>query len=396
MTRSAVDEPLGGMYVPEPLVAPLSEIAEAFARYRRDETFNEQLDDLLSRYAGRPTPLYLAKTLSERLGRRVYLKREDLLHGGAHKTNNTVGQGLLAHTMGKTRLIAETGAGQHGVATAMAGALFGIPTEIYMGQVDMERQAMNVHRMKLLGAQVHPVRSGTATLKDAINEALRDWIAHPDDTYYLFGTAAGPEPFPEIVGHFQAVIGIETKGQILEQAGRLPDAVVACVGGGSNALGIFSAFMDDTNVALIGAEAGGDGQRHGASLGRGARGVFHGMRSYFLQDEDGQIAEAHSIAAGLDYPGVGPAHAKLHESGRATYHAVSDDEALAAFEMLARAEGILPALESSHAVALVTRMSEQLAPDDGVIVINLSGRGDKDLHTVLEKRQVQVQAPAPR
>lgn len=392
MTHTSTPEPLGGMYVPEPLVAPLSEIAEAFARYRQDETFNAQLDDLLIRYAGRPTPLYLAKTLSDRLGRRVYLKREDLLHGGAHKTNNTVGQGLLAHTMGKTRLIAETGAGQHGVATAMAGALFGIPTEIYMGQVDVERQAMNVHRMKLLGAQVHPVRSGTATLKDAINEALRDWIGHADDTYYLFGTAAGPEPFPEIVGHFQAVIGIETRSQILDQEGRLPDAVVACVGGGSNALGIFSAFINDTSVALVGAEAGGDGQRHGASLGRGSRGVFHGMRSYFLQDDDGQIAEAHSIAAGLDYPGVGPVHAELHESGRATYHAVNDDDALAAFETLAKAEGILPALESSHAVALVLGKSKQLAPDDGVIVINLSGRGDKDLHTVLEKRQVRAPA----
>jgi len=369
------------MYVPEPLVAPLNEIATAFERYRSDPQFNKQLDDLLQHYAGRPTPLYFSSKLSERTGCRVYLKREDLLHLGAHKTNNTIGQGLLAHTMGKTRLIAETGAGQHGVATAMAGAFFGIATEIFMGQVDIERQAMNVYRMELMGANVHPVHSGTATLKDAINEALRDWIAHADDTYYLFGTAAGPEPFPMIVTHFQSVIGRECRKQILEIEGRLPDAVFACVGGGSNAIGIFNEFIEDDNVALIGAEAGGDGKRHGASLTSGSPGVFHGMLSYFLQDDQGQITEAHSVAAGLDYPGVGPTHARLKESGRASYYPVQDVEAIDALKLLSREEGIIPALESSHAVALVLKMYDQF-PNDAIIVINLSGRGDKDLHTV--------------
>lgn len=378
MTRAE----FGGQFVPEPLVAPLRQIGEAFDRYRADPNFVTELDDLLRRYAGRPTPLYLSRSLTRRTGRRIYLKREDLLHLGAHKTNNTLGQGLLAKTMGKTRLIAETGAGQHGVATAMAGALFGIPTEVFMGAVDVERQAMNVFRMKLMGARVHEVRGGSATLKDAINDALRDWIANASDTYYVFGTAAGPEPFARIVTHFQAVISEEIRRQTQEAEGRLPDAVVACVGGGSNAIGAFHAFLNEPSVRLLGAEAGGDGQRHGASLSRGAPGVFHGMYSYFLQDEDGQIAEAHSIAAGLDYPGVGPIHARLHESGRAQYTPVRDDEALSAFHLLAREEGILPALESAHAVALTLKVADEF-PRGAVIVINLSGRGDKDLHTVL-------------
>ncbi|MCG3130377.1 MAG: Tryptophan synthase beta chain [Phycisphaerae bacterium] len=372
----------GGQFVPEPLVAPLRQIGEAFDRYCAAPDFVAELDGLLRRYAGRPTPLYLSRSLTRRTGRRIYLKREDLLHLGAHKTNNTLGQGLLAKTMGKTRLIAETGAGQHGVATAMAGALFGIPTEVFMGAVDVERQAMNVFRMKLMGARVHEVRGGSATLKDAINDALRDWIANASDTYYVFGTAAGPEPFARIVAHFQAVIGEEIRRQTQEAEGRLPDAVVACVGGGSNAIGAFHAFLDEPSVRLLGAEAGGDGRRHGASLSRGSPGIFHGMYSYFLQDDDGQIAEAHSIAAGLDYPGVGPIHARLHESGRARYVPVRDDEALSAFHLLAREEGILPALESAHAVALALNIADEF-PRNAVIVINLSGRGDKDLHTVL-------------
>lgn len=372
----------GGLYVPEPLVEPLRRIGEAFQRYRDEPGFCARLDRLLKDYAGRPTPLYFSQKLTQRTGRRIYLKREDLLHLGAHKTNNTIGQGLLAHVMGKRRLIAETGAGQHGVATAMAGALFGIPVEIFMGSVDIERQAMNVFRMKLMGAKVHPVNSGSATLKDAINDALRDWIANAEDTYYLFGTAAGPEPFPEIVTHFQSVIGREARAQVLEAEGRLPDAVIACVGGGSNAIGIFHDFITDESVRLLGAEAGGDGVRHGASLSSGSPGVFHGMYSYFLQDSDGQIAEAHSIAAGLDYPGVGPEHAQLWESGRARYYPVRDDEALSAFHLLAGEEGIIPALESAHAVALAMKIAGDF-PEDSVLLVNLSGRGDKDLHTVM-------------
>ncbi len=376
----------GGQYVPEPLVAPLTEIRRAFLRFRDDAGFNEKLGHLLRHYAGRPTPLYFSPKLSARTGCRVYLKREDLLHLGAHKTNNTIGQGLLAHRMGKTRLIAETGAGQHGVATAMAGALFGIPTEVFMGSVDIERQAMNVFRMKLMGATVRPVNSGSATLKDAINEALRDWIARAADTYYLFGTAAGPEPFPEMVTHFQSVIGREARAQILEAEGRLPHTVIACVGGGSNAIGVFHAFLKDAEVQLIGAEAGGDGAKHGASLSAGSPGVFHGMHSYFLQDGDGQIAEAHSVAAGLDYPGVGPLHSALHESGRARYVPVRDAEALEAFHWLAREEGILPALESAHAIALTVRMAQEFPPN-AIVIVNLSGRGDKDLHTVMKSQK---------
>ena len=376
----------GGMYIPETLVAPLGEIEAGFADACRDARFNEELSDLLRNYAGRETPLYFARNLSEQVGRRVYLKREDLLHGGAHKTNNTIGQGVLARRLGKRRIIAETGAGQHGVATAMAGALLKIPVEIYMGEVDIERQRPNVQRMELFGATVHPVSSGSATLKDAINEALRDWIAHADDTYYLFGTAAGPHPFPRIVRHFQSVIGTEARAQIIAAERRLPDAVFACVGGGSNAIGVFSGFISDESVTLIGAEAAGEGLhtgRHAATLGAGCSGVFHGMHSFFLQNDDGQILETHSVAAGLDYPGVGPEHVYLMETGRATYLGVTDEEALAAFGLLARTEGILGAMESCHALSLALKEAENFPPDS-VLLVNLSGRGDKDLDTYLK------------
>lgn len=378
--------PYGGRFVPETLIAPLVEIERGFEDAMHDPAFLAELDALLTHYAGRPTPLYLARRISESLGRKLYLKREDLLHGGAHKTNNTLGQALLARRLDKSRIIAETGAGQHGVATAMAGALLGIPVEVYMGAVDVERQQPNVQRMKLFGAKVHAVSSGAATLKDAINEAMRDWITHADDTYYLFGTAAGPHPFPSIVRQFQRIIGDETREQILHAEGRLPDAVFACVGGGSNAIGMFAAFLED-EVNLFGAEAAGEGietGRHAATLGAGAAGVFHGMSSSFLQDADGQIAETHSISAGLDYPGVGPEHAHLRDMGRVIYQPVSDDEAIAAFHLLAQQEGILPALESAHAIALAMREADAMPPD-AVVIVNLSGRGDKDLATVLER-----------
>jgi tryptophan synthase beta chain len=368
-------------------VAPLAEIEEAFLELRDDPGFRAELDELLRTYAGRPTPLYHARNLSARVHRDVFLKREDLLHGGAHKTNNTVGQGLLARRLGKARIIAETGAGQHGVATAMVGALLGLAVEIYMGRTDIERQQPNVRRMELFGARVHAVESGAATLKDAINEAMRDWITNAQDTYYLFGTAAGPHPFPRIVRHFQSVIGREAREQVLAATGALPEAVIACVGGGSNAIGIFSAFLDDAGVALLGAEAAGEGLetgRHAATLERGEDGVFHGMRSAFLQDNDGQIAETHSIAAGLDYPGVGPEHAHLRETGRARYAGVTDREALDAFGLLAREEGILGALESCHAVALALREAERFS-EGSRLLVNLSGRGDKDLDAVRKR-----------
>ena len=418
----------GGMYVPETLVAPLHEIEAGFLDARADEDFLGEFHGLLKNYAGRPTPLYLAQNLSERCGRRIYLKREDLLHGGAHKTNNTVGQGLLARRLGKSRIIAETGAGQHGVATAMIGAMLGIPVEVYMGAVDVERQQQNVQRMELFGAKLHVVSTGSATLKDAINEAMRDWITHAEDTYYLFGTAAGPHPFPAMVRFFQSVIGTEARQQILQAEEKLPDAVFACVGGGSNAIGIFSAFLDDKPVQLFGAEAAGHGlnsgalepgpsgsgpsavrrnsgsrpevrglkataqQRyerdcaagqHAASLQAGTRGVFHGMHSLFLQNSDGQIDDTHSIAAGLDYPGVGPEHVFLQESGRAVYLGVTDEEAVQAYRLLAKSESILGALESCHALALAMREADRFS-DDAILVVNLSGRGDKDLETVLE------------
>lgn len=375
----------GGVYVPEPLVPALEELEEAFLRLSEDEDFLSRFRNLLSDYAGRPTPLYYAANLSRLWGAQIYLKREDLLHGGAHKTNNAIGQALLAVAMGKSRIIAETGAGQHGVATAMAGALLGLKTEVYMGEVDMERQKPNVFRMKLLGAQVHPVTSGGRTLKDAINEALRDWIANLKDTHYLLGTAAGPHPFPTMVKFFQRVIGDESKAQFQERCGCTPHYVVACVGGGSNAIGIFTAFLEDEEVELVGVEPAGKGidtSEHGAVLARGTPGVLHGMKSILLQDEDGQIHETYSIAAGLDYPSVGPEHAFLKSTGRAQYESATDDEALSAFNDLCRYEGIIPALESAHALAYVKTLAARLPPDK-TILVNLSGRGDKDLEQVM-------------
>ncbi len=373
----------GGRYVPEVLIPPLEELERAYEKLKNDKKFKAELNYLLRNYAGRPTPLYYAKNLSERYGAKIYLKREDLLHGGAHKINNTVGQALLAKYMGKSRIIAETGAGQHGVATAMAAALLGLKARIYMGYEDYERQKMNVFRMELLGAEVFPVKSGSRTLKDAINEALRDWVESFEYTHYLIGSVVGPHPFPTIVRHFQSVIGEETKRQILEAEGRLPDAIVACVGGGSNAIGIFSPFIDD-DVILIGVEAAGRGLdtgMHSASLNAGSKGVLHGMLSYFLQDEDGMMLDTYSIAAGLDYPGVGPEHAYLKEIGRCEYVAVTDKEALEAFLELSKYEGILPALESAHAIAYAKKISKELEKDS-IIVVNLSGRGDKDIDIV--------------
>lgn len=377
----------GGQFVPEVLIPPLKELEKAYNKLKDDEEFKRELDYYLRNYAGRPTPLYFAKNLTEKIGgAKIYLKREDLLHGGAHKINNTIGQALLAKKMGKTRLIAETGAGQHGVATAIAGALLGLEVEIYMGAEDVERQKMNVFRMKLLGAKVHPVESGSRTLKDAINEALRDWVATFEYTHYLIGSVVGPHPYPTIVRDFQSVIGRETKRQILEIEGTLPDVIVACVGGGSNAIGIFHPFIEDKKVRLIGVEAAGKGietGKHAASLCAGKKGILHGMLSYFLQDEDGQIATTHSIAPGLDYPGVGPEHAWLKEIGRAEYVAVTDEQALRAFVELSRTEGIIPALESAHALAYAIELAKEMSRDE-IIVVNLSGRGDKDLGIVME------------
>ena len=377
----------GGVYVCEPLMPALEELEAAFLKYREDEAFMSEFRDLLAHYAGRPTPLYHAKRLSERLGAQIILKREDLLHGGAHKTNNALGQALLAKWMGKTRLIAETGAGQHGVATAMAGALMGLKTEIYMGAVDMERQQPNVFRMKLLGAEVHPVQSGSKTLKSAINEALRDWLANVRDTHYVLGTVAGPHPFPTMVRFFHQAIGLEAREQMQRQFNAAPDYVLACVGGGSNAIGIFRAFLDhgDDAVKLIGVEPGGKGldtNEHGAVLAKGTLGCLHGMKSLALQDEDGQVFEAHSISAGLDYPLIGPEHAHLRDTGRVTYESATDDEAVAAFRILAETEGILPALESCHALAYAEQLAKQVSPETRILV-NLSGRGDKDLHQIM-------------
>lgn len=376
----------GGQFVPEVLIPPLKELEKAYDELKNDEEFKRELDYYLRNYAGRPTPLYFARNLTEKLGgAKIYLKREDLLHSGAHKINNTIGQALLAKYMGKTRLIAETGAGQHGVATAIAGALLGMKVDVYMGAEDVERQKMNVFRMKLLGANVIPVESGSRTLKDAINEALRDWVSSFEYTHYLIGSVVGPHPYPTIVRDFQSIIGKETKRQILEIEGTLPDVIVACVGGGSNAMGIFHPFVND-KVRLIGVEAAGKGLhtgKHSASLCAGEKGVLHGMLSYFLQDEDGQIATTHSIAAGLDYPGVGPEHAWLKESGRAEYVAVTDEQALEAFIELSKTEGILPALESAHALAYAMELARKMGRDE-VIIVNLSGRGDKDLGIVME------------
>lgn len=373
----------GGRYVPEILIPPLEELEKAYNELKHDEEFRRELDYYLRNYAGRPTPLYFAKNLSKELGMRVYLKREDLLHGGAHKINNTLAQALLAKFMGKERIIAETGAGQHGVATAMASALLGLKCRIYMGSLDYERQKLNVFRMKILGAEVVPVESGSKTLKDAINEALRDWAESFETTHYLIGSAVGPHPFPTIVRDFQSVIGFEAKRQIFEAEGHLPDAIIACVGGGSNAIGIFYPFINE-KVRLIGVEAGGEGiesGRHSASLSAGSKGVLHGMLSYFLQNEDGMIADTHSIAAGLDYPGVGPEHAYLKDSGRVEYSIATDLEALNAFLKLSKLEGIIPALESAHALAYLEK-DETLR--DSVVVVNLSGRGDKDIGIVME------------
>ncbi|HEX7381509.1 MAG TPA: tryptophan synthase subunit beta, partial [Nevskiaceae bacterium] len=373
----------GGRYVPELLVPPLQELEAAFASAQRDSQFRHELHDLWKHYAGRPTPLTRCRNLAADTPARIYLKREDLLHGGAHKTNQVLGQALLARRMGKRRLIAETGAGQHGVAVAIAGALFQLPVRIYMGAKDCERQQPNVFRMRLLGAEVVPVDSGSGTLKDAINEALRDWAGSCATTHYLLGTAAGPHPFPTIVREFQRVIGDEARAQMLEQDGRLPDVAVACVGGGSNAIGLFSAFLDD-DVRLVGAEPGGRGiasGRHGATVAHGTPGVLHGAYTHVLQDAHGQIRESYSVSAGLDYPGVGPQHVRLAETGRAEYVAIADREALEAFRLLSRMEGIIPALESAHAVAWA--LAEARRAQRAIsILVNLSGRGDKDLDYV--------------
>ncbi len=370
----------GGAYVPEILIPALEELEAAFVAAQEDSDFQAELAELLTKYAGRPTPLTRCRHLgSERA--RIYLKREDLLHGGAHKTNQVLGQGLLAKKMGKRRIIAETGAGQHGVATALAGALFGLQTRIYMGAHDVERQRLNVFRMQLMGAEVIPVESGGRTLKDAVNEALRDWTASFQDTHYLLGTVAGPHPFPLMVREFQRVIGKEARAQVIEEEGRLPDALIACVGGGSNAMGAFADFVPDQDVRLIGVEAAGrglDGHEHGATLLRGRPGVLHGSETYVLQDADGQIADSWSVSAGLDYPAVGPEHAHLKDSGRAEYVGCTDQEALDAFALLARSEGIVCAFESAHALAHTLKMAEQ-ATEDMVLVVNLSGRGDKDM-----------------
>lgn len=377
----------GGQFVSEALMGALTELEEAFRRYGNNPAFLSSLESYLTGFAVRPTPLTFCRNLSQDLGCRVYLKREDLLHGGAHKLNNTLGQALLAQFMGKKRLIAETGAGQHGVATAIAGAVLGIPVEVYMGEVDIERQRPNVFRMELLGAKVIPVSSGTRTLKDAVNEALRDWAASAGETHYLLGSVVGPHPFPLMVRTFQSVIGREARTQILEREERLPDAILACVGGGSNAIGIFHPFLED-RVRLIGIEAGGEGiesGRHGASLCAGSPGILHGALSYLLQDRDGQVLSTHSVAAGLDYPGVGPEHSMLRDTGRVEYTSVTDPEALEAFALLSRREGIIPALESAHAVACLVKMAGEFGRDD-IVVVNLSGRGDKDLAEVARLR----------
>ncbi|HEY0044163.1 MAG TPA: tryptophan synthase subunit beta [Allosphingosinicella sp.] len=373
----------GGAYVPEILMPALEQLEAAFIAAGEDQGFQAELTELLTKYAGRPTPLTLCRNIGSEKAR-IYLKREDLLHGGAHKTNQVLGQALLAKRMGKTRLIAETGAGQHGVATALAGALFGLPTRVYMGAHDVERQKLNVFRMQLMGAEVVPVESGAKGLKDAINEALRDWAASFHDTHYLLGTVAGPHPFPLMVREFQRIIGKEARQQVLEEEGRLPDAAIAAVGGGSNAMGLFADFVADEGVRLIGVEAAGkglNGAEHGATLLKGRPGILHGSETYVLQDEDGQVSESWSVSAGLDYPAVGPEHAFLKDSGRAEYVGATDREALQAFALLARSEGIIPAFESSHALAHALKMAKEAeaAGKDTVLVVNLSGRGDKDM-----------------
>jgi len=377
----------GGRFVPETLMYVLEQLEEEYEKIKKDESFWEELRSYLVSFAGRPTPLYFAKNLTEHAGgAKIYLKRKDLLHTGAHKINNTLGQALLARRMGKRRIIAETGAGQHGVATATACALLGLECVVYMGQEDAQRQRLNVFRMKLLGAQVRIVKSGSRTLKDAINEALRDWVSNVETTHYIIGSVVGPHPFPTIVRDFQRIIGDETKRQILELERKLPKAVVACVGGGSNAMGIFYPFVEEEGVRLVGVEAGGLGMetgKHAASINGGKVGVLHGMKSYFLQDEEGQIKTTHSISAGLDYPGVGPEHAYLFETGRAEYVYATDEEALEGFKLLSRLEGIIPALEPAHAVLKTVEIAKKLDKED-VVILNLSGRGDKDMETVMK------------
>jgi len=383
----------GGQYIPETLMNAVIELEEAYNRLKDDPGFNAELSCLLKNYAGRPSTLYYAKKMTEDLGgAKIYLKREDLNHTGSHKINNVLGQVLLAKYMGKTRVIAETGAGQHGVATATAAALMGMECEIFMGKEDTDRQALNVYRMKLLGAKVHVVTSGTQTLKDAVNETLKEWSRRVHDTHYVLGSVMGPHPFPTIVRDFQKIIGREVREQILEAEGRLPDVLVACVGGGSNAIGLFYDFIDEPGVRLIGCEAAGRGihtGKHAATISTGTVGIFHGMKSYFCQDEYGQIAPVYSISAGLDYPGVGPEHAYLHDSGRAEYVAITDDEAVEAFEYLSRTEGIIPAIESAHAVAYAKKLAPSMGRDQ-IIVIGLSGRGDKDVASIARYRGVEI------
>ena len=377
--------PYGGRFVSETLMAALDELEKSYAHLSQDQSFMNELDQDLAHYVGRPSPLYFAERLTQQCGgAKIYLKREDLNHTGAHKVNNTIGQALLAKYSGKTRVIAETGAGQHGVATATIAARLGMECVVYMGEDDVHRQALNVYRMKLLGASVVPVTSGSKTLKDAMNEAMRDWVTNVDNTFYIIGTVAGPHPYPMLVRDFQSIIGRETKEQIMQHEGRLPDAIVACVGGGSNAIGIFHPFINDSDVALYGVEAGGDGLdtgRHAAPLNDGRPGVLHGNRTYLMEDDDGQIIHTHSISAGLDYPGVGPEHAWLKDIGRAQYVVANDDEAMNAFRQLNRIEGIMPALESSHAIAYATKLAATMGKEQ-IVVVNLSGRGDKDIHTV--------------
>ena len=385
--------PYGGRFVADTLMEPLEELNRAYRQYLVDPEFQSELDDELRHYVGRPSPLYHARRWSANLGgAQIYLKREDLNHTGAHKINNTVGQALLARRMGKTRIIAETGAGQHGVATATVAAKLGLECVVYMGSEDIKRQSINVFRMKLLGARVVAVEAGSKTLKDALNEAMRDWVTNVDDTFYIIGTVAGPHPYPVMVMDFQAIIGREAKEQCQEMTGRLPDALVACVGGGSNAIGLFYPFIGDKDVRMYGVEAAGDGidtGRHAASLCAGRPGVLHGNRTYLIEDANGQIMDTHSISAGLDYPGVGPEHAWLKDSGRAYYVAINDTEALAAFHLLTRTEGIMPALESSHALAYAHKLAPQMAGDQ-IIIVNLSGRGDKDIQTVAEREGISL------
>ena len=385
--------PYGGRFVAETLMGPLEELRLAYEKYVRDSQFQAELDNDLTQFVGRPSPLYHAERWSRELGgAQIYLKREDLNHTGAHKINNTVGQAMLAQRMGKRRIIAETGAGQHGVASATVAARYGMQCVVYMGAEDIKRQAINVYRMRLLGAEVVSVESGSRTLKDALNEAMRDWVTNVDDTFYIIGTVAGPHPYPAMVRDFQAVIGREARSQILAQAGRLPDALVACVGGGSNAIGLFHPFLGDDSVAMYGVEGGGEGiasGRHAAPLCAGRPGVLHGNRTYLMEDDDGQIIETHSVSAGLDYPGVGPEHALLKDIGRAKYVSATDDEALQAFHELTRTEGIMPALESSHALAYTRKLAPTMNKEQ-ILIVNLSGRGDKDIHTVAALEGIKV------